>query len=464
MYIGKTVSGKGSTYDSEYFYMGDIDLTRIKSGTVNGAFSTHTEEDYNPFSIYVGKKTEILNKGPKLPTDFTRHNNIYLPFRYPVMITCDMPLTGLRPDNGKPFSPGAIYICNTDLGSSISNDDTPDLGYMSELTVDAPGLFPLFINWGGTVTALYSVPISSDTSYTYTSNYKTYAPQGAPAEKFITYPTTVQMHNVSDGEIYIAYNQKTCIVAPCANKQLRIHNSYGGKTYSDPPPVTINSAYNAEIIYTWETPTVANFSYDGTGFTLNNVAYPMAKYSRKIDTGKGTDYTWNTRVIPYQNIPASDGTNYVLPSRNRCFMDSLLDTDNDRIVTACVYETANNALHDPSTWPEEFGIHISYFDTSSALTFVPDSGPVTKALKDLTQHRKIDNVHKVSITKWDHYYVIAISTDWLPAEQTNNVTIMNTILLKVNANSTLAAEVIEPMDTLLNTGFTELQSYVGTCP
>ena len=137
-------------------------------------------------------------------------------------------------------------------------------------------------------------------------------------------------------------------------------------------------------------------------------------------------------------------------------MDSLYDEDNNRLVVVYAYETANNSANDPSTVPDTFKLYISYFDTSSSLTFIPDSGPVSRRLSDITPI-PIDNVHKVSITKYDRHYIVSVSTDTI----TNNIVKMNTLLLKVASDAVLSSSAIETLTVSMNSGFGEVLGYTG---
>jgi len=445
MFIGETINSKGSTSDSTYFYFGNIDISKIGPG--------HHSLGNNPFSIYVAEKEFTLNKG-LYRKDALKHNNVYLPFRYPMMVVYSALFA--HPTLGSYYFPGAISACNSDFGLNIGTDDTPSLGHYNELTIDRPGFDKLFmdVKWGHIYPALYSKNVTDtprDVAYY----------EGNPI-KLVSYPTTAQLYSVTDGELYVVYNNKTKLIAQCENE--RITRDFGTsssvnfhhRTYKEAPIITINSAYNAQIELAWETPVIAHYTYDGNTFVIDGAGYPFADYTNKIDSSKSGSYSWNTKVMPYQNVPASDGTNFLIPSRNRCFMDSLYDEDNNRLVVVYAYETANNSANDPSTEPDTFKLYVSYFDTSSSLTFVPDSGPVNRSLSDITPI-PIDNVHKVSITKYDRHYIIAVSTDTI----TNNVVKMNTLLLKVASDATLSSSAIETLTVSTNSGFGEVLGYTG---
>jgi len=445
MILGKTIGNKGATYDSTYFYFGDIDLTKIKAG--------HHSTGNNPFSIYVAEKEFFLNKGAKKITDFTNYNNIFLPFRYPMMVVYSALFA--HPTYGPYYFPGATSICNSDFGLNIGAADTPALGHYNELTIDLPGFDKLWLDakWGHIYPALYSKNISDtprDIAYY----------EGLPI-KFITYPTSIQMYSVTDGELYVVYNVKCKLVASCENERItRDFNTsstvnFHHRTYKETPNILIDSNYDNKIIYIWETPAIAHYSFNGSKFTLNKVGYPMGIYTNKIDSTKGL-YTWNTKIIPYQNIPASNGSYFQVPSRNRCFIDSFMDVDNDRLVVAHVYETANNSSYDTTTWPETFKLYISYFDTSAALTFIPDSGPVNINLSSLLSSN-IDNVHKISITKWGYHYIVAISTDTIE----NNIATLRTIIVKIDSTASLVSSEIVLVGTFKNSGFTDVHSHIG---
>ena len=445
MFIGETINKRGSTSDSTYFYFGNIDIAKIGP--------EHHSAGNNPFGIYVAEKEFILNKGLHRKDALT-YNNIYLPFRYNTMVVNNAYFA--HPEYGPRIFPGAVSSCNDDFGLAIGADSAPALGHYNELTVDRPGFDKLFLDvqWGYIYSAMYSKNVSDSP--------RDIAYYEAKPIRLVSYPTTAQLYSVTDGEIYVVCNNKTKLIANCENERItREFGTAGGinfhnRTYKEAPTITINSAYDAEIEFAWETPVIAHYTYDGSTFTIDGVGYPFAEYVNKIDASRAGNYSWNTKVIPHQNIPASDGTNFTTHSRNKCFMDSLYDEDNDRIVTAFVYETANNSSSDPSTTPDTFRLYLSYFDTSSALTFVPDEGPVNRTLSSMTSV-PIDNVHKVSICKYDRHYVISLSTDTVVGNSVN----MNTIILSVDSDESLTSSLIDTVNTFPGRGFGEILNYTG---
>ncbi len=444
MIPGQSISRAGVTTDSKYIYMANIQLDDIGPSSNN-----------HPFHLHVGDLNDVKNKNidPKMFPYYFKDYPVSLPFRLPVLVHKSVNLNSLSSD---------LKLMNSDFGTNIDNSNTPTKGSYNELTTNTNIFDSVLIKRSGAGTiiprqdsiehVLFSKVISASPLETATySSWINY---------LIGYPTSVQLHARESGGkyyLYIVYNYK--VVCNTNGVNMKWLNGIGDVKYSNPGGTTvIPDAYNNTITYTWETPIVAKYEYLIHQYLFfKNISYPTATYSKKVDSDAG-NYAWNARVIPTKYITTT-GTNkisYGFPSNNRCFVASFYDADYNRLVVATVYEKTQATPDATSIVPYMDTLYISYFDLSSALTATPTTGPVEFIIRDTlaaqNMSTRIDNIHKISMTKVWGNYVVSISYDTID----NSKVSLNTILVKIDAATALTSANINYFNSVPGAGFADV--------
>lgn len=456
MIPGKAFTRNGASADGDYIYFVNEDLLKYQMPRVN---TNATVGDTPTLSVGVVKQDSVLDTMDiRIDSqDFYSSSFLDLPFRVPFMM-----------------KRGNIFFSDTTLAQYNTDFDSSSVaynnGYMVELFMNDAHIkkyMEEYKRFSKRRNLDATFPIDSQRLTSPAVGLFHMYSRGAPTIDH--YPTSLSLQSFKSGAnnfVYITYVGNFRVLA-------RSINFWGGRNHYDSlsggswyywaysqnwydglyNPGTKSYALK-DIEFRWSVPIITRWLYSGVAkrFVFIDLSSPYSVYSNKIDPSIGTNKSWNTKLVPYNTTQIGDIGTLNLPSANRCVANTYMDTDNSRLVTVTAYGGEQN------TWPD-VRVDITYNSTSSALTFVPTKQATYNlqgVLRGMRQAGHIDNISNIDVTKWQNYYIIAVSYDLKYKDKDVRV---GTALLKVD--STVADPIIEWFTNVKGAAFGAVQGLSG---